>query len=244
MDIQLIHGDCIEEMKLLSDKSIDLVLADPPWKKTINVWDVIIPVVPMFNELNRVSKDNAANIFISRQPYTSMLIMNNISRFKYCWIWEKERPANVLIMKHVPGYVHADVPVFYKRDVTYNPIMEHVDAGRTHRVRAGIHNNDASRLFDADKYFSSEDYDPTVRYPRSVLRINREAGKKMHPTQKPVALMEYFIATYTNEGDTVLDFCMGSGTTAIACINLDRNFIGVESNEAYFDMAVTRVDMY
>ena len=241
--MQLIHGDCLEKMKDIPDKSIDMILCDLPYGTTACKWDVVIPFEPLWEQYKRIIKDNGAIVLTASQPFTSALVMSNIKWFRYEIIWEKERPTNIFFMKNQIGKVHENICVFYKKQPTYNPQLEKREFTGKGEVVGNIKN---SRTHKNQTYKHREDYDCTKRYPRSVLKIQRdiEKGGKSHPTQKPVALFEYLIRTYTNEDDTVLDNCAGSGTTAIACLNTNRNAILIEKDESYYKVALDRFNRH
>jgi site-specific DNA-methyltransferase (adenine-specific) len=228
--MQLIHGDCLDEMQAIPDGSVDMVLTDPPYGTTACKWDSIISLEPMWEQLNRVIKSNGAIVVTASQPFTTTLISSNMKMFKYCWVWEKEQGVNFMLAKKQPMKVHEDILVFAKRQTIYNPQMT---IGKPYISGKG----DSGEV--TGKVRKIQTRNTGTRYPRSVQRVNRETGK--HPTQKPVALMEYLIKTYTNEGETVLDFAMGSGTTGVACRNTNRNFIGVELDPKYFEIAKKRI---
>ena len=243
MTIQLIHGDCLEKMKDIPDGSVDMVMADSPYGTTACEWDSIIPLEPMWEQLKRVTKSNAAIVMTSSQPFTSMLVMSNIKMFKYCWVWVHNRFPNFAQAPYMPLRNTEDVVVFSyggcahpaKNRMIYNP--QGVKIGGE-VCKNGSHPNYKHKggLPTAETFISRGS-----NYPKQIIDIKKE-GKTVHPTQKPVALMEYLIKTYTNQGETVLDFCMGSGTTGVACVNLNRNFIGIESDEFYFDDAAIRIN--
>lgn len=238
--IKLIHGEAIEEMKKIPDGSIDAVVCDPPYGTTACKWDTVIPFGPMWEQLKRVTKKNGAIVLFGSQPFTSALVMSNVKMFKYEWVWEKHKGTNSLLAKKQPLKIHENILVFgggnyypqktdgapYKLRGSHNIIKEH-----------SVYGNGGKPIGYA------EDYDSSKRYPVSVQKFsNHNQGiNNFHPTQKPVALMEYLIKTYTNEGETVLDFTMGSGTTGVACKNLNRNFIGIELDKDYFEIAKARI---
>jgi DNA modification methylase len=230
MDIKLLHGDCLELMKELPDKSIDMILCDLPYGTTACKWDSIIPFEPLWEQYERVIKDNGAIVLTASQPFTTTLINSNIKHFRYGWTWEKEQGVNFLMAKKQPLKVHEDVCVFSKRQTVYNPQMSE---GKPYISGKG----DSGEVTGRVKKIQTKN--KGTRYPRSVIQFKRETG--LHPTQKPVALFEYLIKTYTNEGETVLDNCMGSGTTGVACINTKRNFIGIEKDPQYFETASERI---
>ena len=239
MTTRLMQGDCLERMKEIESGSVDMVLADPPYGTTACKWDSIIPLEPMWEQLKRVIKPNGAIVLTSQQPFTSALIMSNVKDFKYCWTWEKERLTNIAQVKKRAGKTVEDVCVFYKKQPIYNPQMvKHEGALRSNKVKYGK----IGKLVDSGNKPVKEYKDTGWRYPTQVLRIKRDIlTTNIHPTQKPVALMEYLIKTYTNEGETVLDFTTGSGTTGVACKNLNRHFIGIELDEQYFKIAQDRI---
>lgn len=227
-DMWLMLGDCLERMKEIPDGSVDMVLTDPPFGTTQNKWDSVIPLEDMWAELKRVIKPNGAIVLSAAQPFTSTLILSNIDMFKYQWVWEKSKPTGHLNAKKQPLRKHEDVVVFYRKQCTYNPQGlkgTHVVVSRTNRGNYG----DCSKTTVQTK----------TGYPTSILQFPTTVG--VHPTQKPVELMEYLINTYTNEGETVLDFTAGSFTTGVACVNLNRKFIGVEMDKGYFEIGVNRI---
>lgn len=235
--MKLIHGDCLSEMPKIEDKSIDMILCDLPYGTTACKWDTIIPFEPLWKEYKRLIKDNGAIVLTASQPFTSALVMSNQKMFKYEWIWEKNRGSNFATVKYQPFKEHENVLVF--GGSFYKPILETRSESGKSRVKTPIKSNTTgSESFNLKSYGESKKYFE-LRYPRSIQKFNTEVG--LHPTQKPVALMEYLIKTYTNEGDTVLDNCMGSGTTGVACKNLSRNFIGIEIDKKYFDIAEERI---
>jgi site-specific DNA-methyltransferase (adenine-specific) len=306
--INLIHGDCLEEMKKIPDGSIDLVLTDPPYGTTACKWDTVIPFEPMWEQVKRIIKPNGVIVLFGSQPFTSALIMSNPKMFKYEWVWEKNNAGNFQLVNYQPLKIHDTISVFYNE----TPNMEFANIMIENMKRLNLKQADISKLelsksggvtgwvtnklngtqlpteeqwnkicglfgikniykkilatvkkptynleLDETKlilsnkgksgalgHLSSESKRETyiqdkTGYPKSILKYNREGG--FHPTQKPVALMEYLIKTYTNEGETVLDFTMGSGTTGVACKNLNRNFIGIELDKDYYGIAKKRI---
>ena len=227
---RIYNEDCLEGMKRIPDKSIDMILCDLPYGTTACKWDTIIPFEPLWEQYERVIKDNGAIVLTASQPFTTMLINSNIKLFKYCWVWEKEQGVNFLMAKKQPLKVHEDICVFYKKQCIYNPQM-------TMGIPYISGKGDSGEVTGKVKKIQTKN--TGTRYPKSIIRFNRERG--LHPTQKPVSLFEYLIKTYTNEGDLVLDNCMGSGTTAIACINTNRNFIGFELDKHYCEIANERI---
>jgi len=238
--IELIQGDCLEKMKDIPDKSIDMILCDLPYGTTTCKWDVIIPFEPLWEQYQRIIKDNGAIVLTASQPFTSALVMSNIKMFKYEWIWEKHKGTNSFLAKKQPLKIHENILVFGGKN--YYPQKTE---GTPYKLR-GSHNihKEYSVYGNGGKPVGyAKDYDSSKRYPVSVQKFsNHNQGKNnYHPTQKPVALFEYLIKTYTNERDTVLDNCMGSGTTGVACKNLNRNFIGIELDAEYFKIAEKRI---
>ena len=237
--IELIQGDCLEEMKKIPDGSIDLVLTDPPYGTTACKWDSVIPFEPMWERIHRVVKPNAAVVLFSSQPFTSALVMGNVREFKYQWVWNKGVGVNFFHVKRQPLKTTEDICVFAKSTTKYNPIM----VKRDKPIKKSNNNAGESSGYTIDQ--NSDKYVGRVyteKYPEVLINFtSREKGRGLHPTQKPVALMEYLIKTYTNEGETVLDFTMGSGTTGVACKNLNRNFIGIELDGDYFAIAKERI---
>jgi site-specific DNA-methyltransferase (adenine-specific) len=242
----IIHGDCLEVMKEIPDKSIDMILCDLPYGTTACKWDTIIPFAPLWEQYERVIKDNGAIVLTASQPFTTDLINSNRRLFRYELIWEKERPTNIFNMKYQPGRVHENICVFYKNQPTYNPQYEpskRPDLNDKNRLLSQRDQMNQMGHTGATQMKISDEYDPTIRNPRSVLKISRgtRGNKKLHPTQKPVALFEYLIKTYTNEGETVLDNCAGSFTTAIAALNSGRYFYCIEKEKKYVDIGIERI---
>ena len=236
---KIIQGDCLEVMSEIDDKSIDMILCDLPYGTTACKWDTIIPFEPLWEQYKRIIKDNGAIVLTASQPFTSALVMSNVDIFKYCWYWEKEQPTNIFQLKRRAGKTVEEVCVFYSKQPIYNPQMV-VYTGKkvTNKIgKAGI-----GKLMDSGGKKPIEYVDTGYRYPTQVLKMKRDRLKcNLHPTQKPVALFEYLIKTYTNEGDLVLDNCAGSGTTGIACINTKRNYILIEKEEKYCDIIKKRI---
>lgn len=243
--ITLYQGDCLEEIKNIPDGSVDMILTDPPYGTTACKWDSVIPFEPMWEQLKRVIKSNGALVLTASQPFTSALVMSNPSMFRHEWVYQKRCASNFAQAKYAPMKEHENALVFGRNKVVYYPIKEE-------RVGSGV-SRVKYEFSDATRHKSGEfvgdikgDYNKradNLRYPSSVQEFNNRAkgDRGRHPTQKPVALMEYLIKTYTKEGETVLDFAMGSGTTGVACKNLNRNFIGIELDENYFKIAEERI---
>jgi site-specific DNA-methyltransferase (adenine-specific) len=240
--IDLKLGDCLEVMQTIADKSVDLILCDLPYGTTACKWDSVIPFEPLWAEYRRLLKPRGQVVLTASQPFTSAVVMSNPDWFRVEWVWEKNRGSNFASTKWHPMKEHESVLVFGSGAGTYNAIRQERAEGGKRMIASGVkskggHSGDV--YGGANKGYDNSTCDPTMRVPRSIQRFNVETG--YHPTQKPVALMEYLIRTYTNEGDTVLDNCMGSGTTGVACANTDRNFIGIERDPGYFAIATNRI---
>lgn len=233
--MKLLHGDCLSLLPSLPDSSIDMLLADPPYGTTQCKWDSVIDLAAMWRELERVCKPNAAIVMTAAQPFTAQLVCSNIGMFKYEIIWEKGNATGFLNAKKQPLRAHESVLVFYRQQPTYNPQMTSGHARKTSK-RKTVN----SECYG--KALSLTEYDSTERYPRSVQFFSSDKQRgSYHATQKPVALMEWLIRSFSNPGDVVLDFCMGSGTTGVACINTDRKFIGMEMDAEIFQVAASRI---
>ena len=239
MKIELHQGDCLEVMKSIPDGSVDMILADPPYGTTACKWDSVIDLTLMWAQIKRIIKPNGAIVMTASQPFTTKLIMSNFNMYKYSLIWKKNTCTGFMQAKTKPLRSYEDIVVFgdfklaaqYFRG-TYNPQGSKSNGTVTYsnkRKEDHITGNRKENTAESNK-----------GYPKDVLEFNSES-KTAHPTQKPVALMEYLIKTYTNEGETVLDFTMGSGTTGVACVNLNRSFIGIELSEEYFKIAEQRI---
>ena len=241
--IELSQGDCLELMKGVPDGSVDMILCDLPYGTTACKWDAIIPFDPLWQQYERIIKDNGAIVLTGQEPFSSHLRMSNINDYRYDWKWDKVVGSNFVNARRMPLKVYEDVMVFYKRQPTYNPQMT-LREKRNFRVsgKKGNISNRVNGVKQLDGVTSDK-----MKYPTNKIKINRlekELNSKhvIHPTQKPITLFEYLIKTYTNEGETVLDNCMGSGTTGVACKNLNRNFIGMELDEDYFNVAKDRIE--
>lgn len=233
--MKLIQGDCLSLLPSLPDSSIDMVLADPPYGTTQCKWDSVIDLAAMWRELERVCKPNAAIVMTAAQPFTAQLVCSNMGMFKYEIIWEKGNATGFLNAKKQPLRAHESVLVFYRQQPTYNPQMTSGHARKTSK-RKTVN----SECYG--KALSLTEYDSTERYPRSVQFFSSDKQRgSYHATQKPVALMEWLIRSFSNPGDVVLDFCMGSGTTGVACINTARKFIGMEMDAEIFHVAASRI---
>ena len=235
--INLIQGDCLEVMKTIKDKSIDAIICDLPYGTTACKWDTIIPFNKLWLEYSRLIKENSAIVLFASQPFTSALIMSNPKLFKYDLTWLKERPSNPALAKKRPLNYKEDILVFYEKQPTYNPQMTLRDEKNKRNNKNEKFNTEASaKLGDSFKKTGMNDY----CYPKNFIKVNVQRG--LHPTQKPLNLLEWLVNTYTNENDTVLDNTMGSGTTMLACKNLNRNGIGIEKDENYFNIAKERIN--
>ena len=245
LDINKIYlGDCLEIMKEIDNKSIDMILCDLPYGTTACKWDSIIPFDKLWEQYNRVIKDNGAIVLNASQPFTSNLIMSNTKMFKYCWVWDKHLATGHLNAKKQPLRRTEDICVFYKKQSVYNPQMVLRDKVRIRKSTGRVFPKNGESIYGS---FESVDQEHTHRYPVNLLEFsNAIRTKSLHPTQKPVALFEYLIKTYTNENDTILDNCIGSGTTAIATLNVGggRKYIGIEKDEQYYKIAIDRISGY
>lgn len=228
------HGDCLELMKDIPDKSVSMVLSDIPYGSTQCKWDAIIPFEPLWEQYERIIKDNGAIVLTARQPFTSALVMSNPSMYKHKWVWNKKQSGSPQNAKWMPHQIEEDIIVFAKGRVNYYPIMR---KGKMRKRGGYKESNRIMGEFEAGFESYSDMY-----YPTNIIEIANPRRDKLHPTQKPVELFEYLIKTYANEGDVVLDNCIGSGTTAIAAINTNRNWIGMELEQEYVDIANKRIN--
>ena len=239
--IDLLKGDCLELMKAIESGSIDAIITDPPYGTTACKWDSVIDFELMWQQLNRIIKPNGAIVLFGSEPFSSALRISNIKNYKYDWIWKKNRGSNFATLKYQPFKEHEIISVFNKHN--YYPIKEERAKSGQDRLKYKSKNklsdiNGGKFINNGNEFY--ENPDKKLRNPSSVQKFNTEVGN--HPTQKPIALMEYLIKTYTNENETVLDFTMGSGTTGVAAKNLNRNFIGIEQDENYFNIAKERIN--
>ncbi len=250
--IDKIHqGDCLELMPLIPDKTIDMILCDLPYGTTACKWDHVIPFEPLWKEYKRLIKDRGAIVLTAQEPFASHMRLSNIDMYKYDWIWEKSNPTGMGQANKRPMRYHELVCIFYQNHPVFNKQMIARDSPRIQQAHAsGYKFNVSSTMTGNQQSIAYKDIDPdrydaNFKNPSSIIKINSlraNSGEWVsHPTQKPVALFEYFIKTYTNEGDLVLDNCIGSGTTAIACINTNRHFIGIEKEQKYVDIANKRI---
>jgi len=238
--MKLIQGDCLEKMKNIPSGSVDMICCDPPYGTTACKWDSIIPLEPMWEQLNRVIKPNGAIVLFGSEPFSSNLRTSNIKLYKYDWIWNKVGISNPMMAKKQPLRCVENIMVFYKKTPTYNPIM--TKGKQWHRGGKKEHKTDT---LGQSTLFNNGSDKTDLKYPKNLIEFsNVNKMNNVHPTQKPLALIEYMIKTYTNENETVLDFTMGSGTTGVACKNLNRNFIGIELDEEYFKIAEDRIKNY
>ena len=223
-------------MKFIPDESIDMILCDLPYGTTACKWDNVIPFEPLWEQYNRIIKDNGAILLFGSEPFSTELRHSNLKMYKYDWVWDKKKAGNIFLTKYQPMKVHENIMVFGKRRVNYFPIMTPREKIKKSK------NYGTGEVMGGKKIKEDKVYTYTEKNPISILEFSNAAQKgKAHPTQKPVSLLEYLIKTYTNEGETVLDNCIGSGTTAIACMNTNRNYIGFELNKEYFDIAEKRI---
>lgn len=238
--IKLYNGDCLEIMEQIPDKSIDMVLCDLPYGTTNCYWDIIIPFENLWKQYNRIIKDNGAVVLFGQEPFSSYLRISNIKDYKYDLYWEKERLTNIQQVKRRPGKTIETISVFYKKQPTYNPQMKkHEGPLRSNKVKNGR----IGGIADTGNKKVKEYKDNGLRYPTQVWKFKRDIlTSNLHPTQKPILLLEEIIKTYTNEGDLVLDNTMGSGSTGVACLNTNREFIGIEKEEKYFNIAKERIE--
>lgn len=246
-DYRIIKGDCLDVMQQLIDEGVkvDAIITDPPYGTTACKWDSVIPFEPMWALLKQLRSDITPIILFNQEPFGSSLRMSNIKEYKYDWIWEKSNPSNIAMSNKQPMRYHELLSVFYVKQCLYNKQMIERSEGGKKRLS---NKNNPIRFSGTDlqgdkglkKDYDIDRYNENLKNPSTILKFKSERGKK-HPTQKPVALLEYLIKTYTNEGDTVLDFTMGSGSTGVACVNTNRNFIGIELDDKYFDIANERI---
>lgn len=233
----ILKGDCLKLIKDIRDKSVDMILSDLPYstnkrKTTWNKWDSEINLEELWKEYNRIIKDNGAIVLFGQDLFSAKLILSNEKNYKYKWIWQKEMGTGFLNVKRMPLRNHEEILVFYKKQCTYNPQMR---KGTPYIIKKG---SKSKNYCNSDKIVTT--INKGERFPLTILRFDRETG--LHPTQKPVALLEYLIKTYTNENEIVLDSFMGSGSTGVACIRTKRKFIGIEIDENYFNIAKKRIE--
>jgi site-specific DNA-methyltransferase (adenine-specific) len=248
MSIDLIHGDCLEKMKDIKDKSIDMILTDPPYGTTACAWDSVIPFEPMWTQLKRIIKDNGAIALFGSQPFTSALIMSNVKMFKYEWVWDKGRGVNFMNAGRQPLKYHENILVFSKGPHCYYP--QKTELKNKDTLRESKFSPCVSRAGVYGKFQVTKDNGDIYKYPGSIISMTKKgksnqfskSESESHPTQKPVKLLEYLILTYTQKDELVLDFTMGSGSTGVACLETGRNFIGIELDDKYFAIATERIE--
>jgi len=232
-------GDCLELMKYIPDGSIDMILCDLPYGVTKNKWDSVIDLTEIWKDYERVIKDNGAIVLFGQNKFSARLMLSNERLHRYNMIWQKTSPTGFLNAKKMPLRSHEDILVFYKGLPTYNPQKTN---GHERKVSTAKHKRNSVKTSNYGEHGLTS-YDSTERYPKSVLTFKTDKQKEaVHPTQKPVALLEYLIKTYTDEGDIILDNCAGSGSTGIACINTDRKYILVEKEKKYYDRIIQRIN--
>ena len=240
MSITLMQGDCLERMKEIPDGSVDMVLCDLPYGTTACKWDIVIPFKPLWEQYNRIIKPNGAICLFGSEPFSSALRMSNIKNFKYDWIWDKKIPSGMSYARFQPMRQTENISVFCNGKTVYNPQM----VKRDKPIKKGGNKYSPSAPIQACK--EGKDFKKTYEYknPINIIVFDKIRKGSLHPTQKPVALLEYLIKTYTNEGETVLDNCMGSGSTGVAALNTGRNFIGIELDPDYFAIAKGRIERH
>ena len=236
----LINADCFDVFPFIDDKSIDAIICDLPYGTTACKWDSILPFDKLWEQYNRIIKENGVIVLFGREPFSSFLRTSNVKMYRYDWIWEKSKATNFLFAKQMPLLAHEDIMVFYKKKPTYNP-----QKTKGKPYNRGIEKRTEIEAVGKIGNGNLIENKTGLRNPRTVQYfVTAEREGKLHPTQKPIALLEYLIKTYTNEGDIVLDNCMGSGTTNLACIKLNRKSIGIEKEKQYYDVAVRRLSSY
>lgn len=233
---KLFNGDCLKVMKNISDKSIDMVLCDLPYGTTNNEWDKIIPFELLWQAYNRIIKDNGCIALFGNQPFTSHLVISNEKYFRYSLVWVKNKFSDFLNAKRKPMKVNEDICIFYKKQPTYNPQYTYAEPYTRWNTQ-----NAVDKQTNYGKHKSNVAKSDGKRLPLTVLNFNR-VERPLHPTQKPVDLLEWLIKTYTNENEIVLDNCMGSGSTGVACLNTNRKFIGIELDKKYYEIAKNRIE--
>lgn len=236
----LMQGDCLERMKEIPSGSVDAIICDPPYGSTACAWDSIIPLEPMWEQLKRIIKPNGAIVMTSAQPFTSILVCSNMEMFKYQWVWVKNLKTGNLNAKRRPMGGHEDIVVFCAKSPTYHPQKRQ----RTTETKAGNKRNSTTSVYGKQREFYIDNQSDLINPDTVITGINcvHSSDGRVHPTQKPVALMEYLIKTYTNEGETVLDFTFGSGSTGVACAHTGRKFIGIELDLGYFNIGLDRIE--
>ena len=242
MKSTLFHGDCLEVMQNIESGSIDAIITDPPYGTTACKWDSIIPFEPMWEQLNRIIKPNGAIVLFGSEPFSSALRMSNNKNYKYDWVYQKKVPSNFAVSKYQPMKYHENILIFSINTHNYYPIKEGREGGGKARQKYKFNNGKVGEYISMKN--KNVKHTEELRFPSSIQKFNNKSkgDTGLHPTQKPVALIEYLIKTYTKENETVLDFTMGSGTAGIAAKNLNRNFIGIEKDDNYFKLAKRRIE--
>lgn len=250
----LFNADCFDVFPTIADKSVDMILCDLPYNTTEAHWDLIIPFEPLWKQYERVIKDSGSIVLTAQQPFSSMVVMSNLKLFKHTFIWEKDKCANFLAGSYQPLKIHEEILVFSKGGFTHNAKIKATYNSQLTDRKPRVKDNSIKDRSDGmnallprpnpTKLKSSDNFMADKNLAKSVIYFATEHKDRLHPTQKPIALMEYLIKTYTNEGETVLDNCMGSGTTGVACKKTGRHFIGIEKDAKYFELAVRRVSEY
>ena len=243
--MKLINGDCLEVMQGIESQSIDMILCDLPYGTTNCKWDTIIPFDKLWEQYNRIIKPNGAIVLFGNEPFSSYLRLSNIKNYRYDWKWDKVTGGNPLNAKRIPFQVVEDIMIFYKKSGAYTPIMEEAKKENIRPVLNGPENK--TNLTNIECFKPCKDYDKNKRYPKNLLSYhnrNKELNplNRLHPTQKPVELLEYLIKTYTNEGETILDNTMGVGSCGVAAVNTNRHFIGIELDKNYYEIAKKRIE--
>ena len=242
LKIELMQGDCLEKMKDIPDKSIDMILCDLPYGTTACKWDTVIPFEPLWAHYKRIIKDNGAIVLFGSQPFTSALVMSNVKWFKYQWVWEKRKAGNFQLAKYQPLKITEDICVFGGNRVNYYPIPSEISESTKSRYKYKGGGAVANlEHMSSKEYIHQYNFGKEHGYPKNILEFGQEINS-FHPTQKPVPLLEYLIKTYTNEGETVLDNTMGSGSTGVAAKRLNRFFVGIEMDDKYFEIASKRIN--
>ena len=263
-EVKLYKGDCLVEMNNIPDKSVDCIICDLPYGTTSCSWDAIIPFEELWKQYKRVIKDNGAIVLFGSQPFTALLVASNVENFKHEWIWEKQKAGNFMGVNYAPLKYHENIVVFSYGSISFNPqkynvltiddimslnksqmieLFDNREYDRYSKIdnRNTINDPNTNKNWIGSDIKRTRSKDDGTRYPKSVLKINKSINGNVHPTQKPVQLIEYLIKTYSNEGDTILDNTMGSGTTGVAAVNTNRNFIGIEKDDNYFNIASDRI---
>jgi len=245
--IQLYQGNCLEVMQDIPDNSIDFILTDLPYGTTACSWDNIIPYKPMWNQIKRIRKDNSAVALFGNEPFSSHLRLSNLNEYKYDWKYKKLIASNFASAKYKPMKHIEDIMIFGKERINYYPIKQPRSESGKNRIEAGFKYNSKKGgdfIGNIERTNTDQEYDKELKFPEDIQTFNNRAkgDRGLHPTQKPVALLEYLIKTYTLENETVLDFTMGSGSTGVACVNKNRNFIGIELDKEYYNIAKERIE--